>query len=302
MIPGSPLVSVIMPCYEQERYVRNALRSALAQDYSPMEVIVIDDASQDHTHEIIEEVCKAYLGPHRIHYGRNSSNERIEIYNRLMREARGQFIVHAHGDDISFPGRVGKLVHRWLDSGASLIASDAIAIDAQGKVLGRLCNPALGVECTLEKILTHVHCPNVFGSTFGYSREIVDRFGPFDRRRSVIRTDVILPFRAALMKGMAFLNEPLMRCRLHNSRAAQLTYRSSRTDLASGEPNQAERVTQLMYLFETLLKAGDDIIGEDQRNQLLRRMTPTLTTETGIFVRMRNTLIAEGWRYRWTKE
>jgi cellulose synthase/poly-beta-1,6-N-acetylglucosamine synthase-like glycosyltransferase len=59
--PMSALVSIIIPCYNAERWVGEAIRSALKQTYSPVEVIVIDDGSTDRSLDFIksfkDEIC-----------------------------------------------------------------------------------------------------------------------------------------------------------------------------------------------------------------------------------------------------
>ncbi|HEX4350906.1 MAG TPA: glycosyltransferase, partial [Verrucomicrobiae bacterium] len=50
----SPLVSIIIPCYNAERWVKQSIQSALDQNYSPVEIIVIDDGSTDQSLEVIK--------------------------------------------------------------------------------------------------------------------------------------------------------------------------------------------------------------------------------------------------------
>ena len=292
-----------MPCYLQERFVREALRSVLAQEYTPLEIIVIDDASTDRTYEIVVEEAQTYRGPHRVSYSRNSECQRIEIYNQLFKQSRGQFIVHAHGDDISLPDRVNWLVETWQHTGASLIASNVVVIDAEGESHGVLVNPEQEVVCTLDTIVESVRCPHMFGATFGYERAVLERFEPLDRLRSVIKTDAILPFRGALLNGCQFLNRPVLMFRHHEyvSAAAQLTDRSNPKFMPEGERNRAERVCQTHYLLETLDKSQSLIADPNRRDRLRQRLLETLVSDVGEWSKIRNRLIVGGAHCRWVK-
>ncbi|MBK9186224.1 MAG: glycosyltransferase family 2 protein [Moraxellaceae bacterium] len=58
---SKPLVTVIIPAYNHERFVEASIRSVIQQDYENIELVIINDGSQDRTHEIIcnlEECCK----------------------------------------------------------------------------------------------------------------------------------------------------------------------------------------------------------------------------------------------------
>ena len=69
-----PLVTLFVMAYRQERFVRAAVEGALAQTYSPLEIILSDDNSPDGAFAIMEEMAAAYDGPHRIRLNRNPAN------------------------------------------------------------------------------------------------------------------------------------------------------------------------------------------------------------------------------------
>ncbi len=122
-------VSFVMTCYQHEKYVREAVLAAFAQDYEPLEIILSDDCSSDTTFSIIEEENAKYMGPHKVITNRNSIDLGIEHLNKIMSLASGDFIVIAHGDDISLPNRTRRMVETWIDKKVSLVSSNAIIID-----------------------------------------------------------------------------------------------------------------------------------------------------------------------------
>ncbi|WP_284076398.1 glycosyltransferase family 2 protein [Herbaspirillum aquaticum] len=99
-----PLVSVLMPVYNGERYLQPAIRSILGQTMGDFELIVIDDASRDSTPELL-----AACADPRLRVIRHDSNRGIvEALNHGLSYARGQYIARMDADDISHPERLQK--------------------------------------------------------------------------------------------------------------------------------------------------------------------------------------------------
>ena len=96
-MPNKPLVSIITITYNQERFIRQCIESALNQTYPNWEQIIIDDESKDKTPDIIAE----YHDP-RIHYIKQQ-NVGIwrtgESWNKGLRLSQGELIAHLDGDD-----------------------------------------------------------------------------------------------------------------------------------------------------------------------------------------------------------
>ncbi len=98
----SPLVSILMPVYNNEAYVKEAIDSMLCQTLSDFELIVLDDCSTDNGVEIIREIDDK-----RIIYYCNEKN--IGLANNLnvgLKMAKGKYIARMDGDDISLPTRL----------------------------------------------------------------------------------------------------------------------------------------------------------------------------------------------------
>jgi glycosyltransferase involved in cell wall biosynthesis len=70
-----PLVSILLIAYNQEKQITDAVRSALAQTYAPLEIIISDDASSDATFAAIEAAITGYNGPHKVIARRNAANK-----------------------------------------------------------------------------------------------------------------------------------------------------------------------------------------------------------------------------------
>lgn len=92
-----PLVSVIIPTYNQESYIADAIESALKQDYPNLEIVIADDCSSDGTSKAIER----YLKEPKVRYHRNPRNlGRVGNYHQAAHDlASGEWVVNLDGDD-----------------------------------------------------------------------------------------------------------------------------------------------------------------------------------------------------------
>ena len=107
MADSQPLVSIGMPVYNGERFIRQALDSLLAQDCENFELIISDNASADGT----QEICLEYAAQDgRIRYYRNENNlGALANFNRVLGLAQGPYFMWAAHDDV-WDARKFKLV------------------------------------------------------------------------------------------------------------------------------------------------------------------------------------------------
>lgn len=104
MHSDKPRLSVIMPVYNAERYVGEAIESILKQTYTDFELLIADDASTDSTKEVINNYAAL---DKRIKTSHNSKNEgKVKTANRLFECCRGDLVTVHDGDDISLPTRL----------------------------------------------------------------------------------------------------------------------------------------------------------------------------------------------------
>ncbi len=133
--PTAPLATFVLFTYNQEKYVREAVEGAFAQTYSPLEIILSDDCSPDGTFAIMQEMAAAYRGPHQVRAVQTPRNLGL-IQHVLLRgrEAQGEVVVVAAGDDISLPERVAVMVQAFTpDVGAAYSRCDQI--NEQGELI-----------------------------------------------------------------------------------------------------------------------------------------------------------------------
>lgn len=103
-----PLVSVLIPCYNADKHVEQAIRSIMTQTYQNLEIIAINDCSTDKTREILIHLAET---DNRIKVVDNEKNLRlIATLNKGIDLCRGEYIARMDADDISFPDRIEKEV------------------------------------------------------------------------------------------------------------------------------------------------------------------------------------------------
>jgi len=92
-----PKVSIMIPTYNQELFIADAIQSALAQDYGNLEIIISDDCSSDNTGKIAQQ----FLKDSRVKYYKNTQNlGRVGNYHKMLYDyVSGDWIVNLDGDD-----------------------------------------------------------------------------------------------------------------------------------------------------------------------------------------------------------
>ena len=125
--PG-PLVSAVIPTFNGERFVGQAIESALAQTYANLEIIVVDDGSTDATQEVVAR----YGG--RVACLRQPNAGVSAARNRGIREARGDLIAFLDQDDAWYPEKIEKQVAIFESiKDCSVVFSDYSLMDSEGK-------------------------------------------------------------------------------------------------------------------------------------------------------------------------
>lgn len=100
-----PFISILIPCFNAERWIKGTINSALAQDYPHKEVIVVDDGSTDNSWELIQG-----YGP-RIRAERTSNKGACSARNYLLQLSKGEWLQYLDADDYLLHGKVSSQVH-----------------------------------------------------------------------------------------------------------------------------------------------------------------------------------------------
>ena len=224
---GDELVSVVVPAFEHEAHVEEALRSVAAQEGVPLELIVVDDASSDGTVAVVERL---FAEPG--FAARFAGGLRLEVHpvnrgahaalNHGLSLARGGLLAILNSDDAWAPGRLAGLRDALARTGAALAFSRVAFVDAASR-------PAPPSEETF-RLRRHQDvidgAPSVSFAclsgnaalttgNFFFTRALWEQVGPFAPLRYCHDWDFLL--RAVLHTEPVFVRRPLYRYRLHGA-------------------------------------------------------------------------------------
>lgn len=212
-----PLLTFALFAYNQEKYIAEAVKGALAQTYTPLEIILSDDCSKDATYEIMEAMASNYSGPHTLKLNRNGSNLGIGSHvNKVLSMASGSWIIMAAGDDVSKPDRTASLFQLSLEhSRYKALFSGMEVIGDDGRKIGMRLLPGEITQRHNLSMRMRSWCPGVHGSTSAWHRDLFAFFGALDSK--AVTEDRILALRAALLGEIGYSAAPLVSYRRHDN-------------------------------------------------------------------------------------
>ncbi|MDA8381589.1 MAG: glycosyltransferase [Betaproteobacteria bacterium] len=174
---ASPLVSVILPTYNRPELLSDALQSALGQTYSPIEVIVVNDAGTD-----VEGLVRWLGRDADVTYIRHGRNRGLAAArNTALRVARGDVIVYLDDDDLFLPEHVSTIVKALNEGHGAFVYTDADYVLERlenGKRLEQSrARPYDGVEYSKERLHVHNFIPV---NCWAHRRSALAQVGYFD--------------------------------------------------------------------------------------------------------------------------
>ena len=294
-----PVLTFALISFNQEPFVREAVEAAFAQTYSPLEIVLSDACSEDRSFEIMRGMAAGYKGPHRLILNRMPARKAIGGHlNRVMEISRGELIFCAAADDVSLPGRTEAVYRAWEGSGrrATSVHSDYTQIDANGREIPRILKgkSAFSGETIQEQKVEPLRFirtlePVVFGCTHAFSRSLFRTFG--NLLEDVTHEDDVLAFRSVLAGKLIYINQPLVKYRMHSNNV----YLSSGGRSASllGLEREEERLSGGFRNREIMHKAFlADLTTAKMRGIISQEAFDELSAEAGR-LRLRNELMYE---------
>ena len=204
------LVSVVLPVYNCERFIGQAIESILNQTYKNIELIVIDDGSNDNSLTIIN----SYSYDPRLIIVSRENKGLVYSLNEAIGLAKGQYIARMDSDDISMLDRLETQVDFFADNNdVAIVGSRTILIDEEGELIGK-CHRPLSDEAIHSYLyygspLTH---PSIM-----YNLHVLSKYDIKYRAEDYPAEDLGLFLRISSKNKIRNLKQPLLKYRITKS-------------------------------------------------------------------------------------
>lgn len=206
-----PGISIIVDSYNHERFVEATIRSAMAQDYEPLQVIVIDDGSPDRSQEIIKSFGNRITSVFQENQGQ------VAACRHALALAKHEIVIFLDSDDLLEPHAAAAVAGVWRD-GVSKVQYCLHVIDERGARNGNIF-PKFSADLTPETVRAEMirsgSYPDSPTSGNAYDRRFLERVLPLLPRRNGF--DGELNGIAPLYGDVISLNQPLGSYRIHGA-------------------------------------------------------------------------------------
>lgn len=199
------MISVVLPVYNGEKYLRESIDSILNQTYKEFELIVVNDCSTDSTKQIVEDYM---MKDSRVKIVNNTTNQKLpKSLNIGFDSCSGDYYTWTSDDNVFLPDAFEKLV-RCLENGkADLVFSMCEVIDDYGKVIDRT---------ERYEDLDELYYKNIVLACFMYKREVHETLGGYDVNKFLVE-DYDFWLRAYRRYKFLFIPEWLYQVRFHKN-------------------------------------------------------------------------------------
>jgi glycosyltransferase involved in cell wall biosynthesis len=262
-----PLVSVLIPAFNHERFVQRCLDSVLEDPYPAKELIIIDDGSTDRTAERIADWVATHCMDIPIEYVRRENRGVAATLNELAARANGEFLRPGASDDYLLPGGLDALVRYLLaHPGKGAVIGDSVVVDRDGN---KLHDSGMRVLHGADK--------HLYQSDDGIRRAIISHWaigGPVAlMRRSALDTvdrwseglrieDWDLFLRLAAADALGFIDVSVCAYRIHSTNVSKTRHTATRIcHLAESRQVALRRACLFDEPYKTLLRAQSHYIG-----------------------------------------
>lgn len=294
-----PLITFALFAYNQEKYIREAVESAFAQTYEPLEIILSDDFSTDSTYRIMSDLVESYKGRHSIKLFRNDKNLGLvgHINKVFLDITDSDLVVVQAGDDVSLPERTALLWQAWESAPCkpTIISSAMSFINTVGEEVGGIIPPETGLknDQTFEVILN----PNgrLYGASSMYHKDVFKIFGALDLAQV---EDGPLSIRGQLLGPSIALEQKLVKKRITESNMSGHGSKDYKTYYIKGNEWRVSIYQQVLkdLKSENFLKLNRFINHEFFHSECRRRMqihadALSLVKSKSFFVRLQKWLV-----------
>ncbi len=203
----TPLVSIIIPCYNAEKYIEETILSVIRQTYTKVEIVVIDDGSTDNSATIIKGLSRQY----NLKYFFQDNTGVSTARNAGIMASSGEYIVPLDADDILLPESIEKKVKLAVQGNYDLVYSWVEVTDDNLNSI-KVCK-GRGPQNLLDELFVFSPPAIISPSSTLIKRAVFNEIGYFDTNLSV-SADVDMWIRIAKSKKVGQVAETLSQYRL----------------------------------------------------------------------------------------
>jgi FkbM family methyltransferase len=169
------LVSAILPAYNAEKYINQAIESVLIQNYRHFELVIINDGSTDRT----EQIINSYKDEH-IRYFKQANRGLAATHNEGIRQSRGEFLIKIDADDFIAVDFIGRHLNEFYNHrDADMVYCDDYLVEEDGKPIRIIKRPEYSDRRILIRDLFRAGFPVVPFRTC-INRRVFEKIGLFD--------------------------------------------------------------------------------------------------------------------------
>ncbi|MDX1411266.1 MAG: glycosyltransferase, partial [Nitrospirales bacterium] len=209
-----PKVTVIIPVFNGQRYIREALNSVFTQTYRNYEIVIVDDGSKDGSLVILDGFGD------RIQLIQQANHGQAEARNAGIKRATGKYVAFLDQDDVWYPSKLERQVALLeADSEAVMVHCDMDSIDENGNVIQQSVTSSTRMSPQKGLTMTRLFGwdPCIYPSTMLIRRTAIDRIGGFDPEIPWYGEDIDLMLRLREIGHFLFLEEAGTQYRKHSN-------------------------------------------------------------------------------------
>jgi len=174
-LKNSPLISVVIPAYNAEKFIEEAIHSILNQSYQNVEIWVADDGSTDRTKELVDKISELNEKVHTDHNEKNLGY--LKTCNKLKARCSGDLITFQDSDDYSAPNRL-EILASYLEShpDIGMVGSNFSKVYENGEKVfdSDQASDHEGIVSAMPELF------NFCGATFMFRKEVYEKIGPYN--------------------------------------------------------------------------------------------------------------------------
>ncbi len=277
----TPLVSILIPAYNHERFIERCLDSVLEEPYPAKELVIIDDGSTDGTGDKIADWVARHRGRLPVQYVRRGNKGITATLNELAVRAHGKFLRPGASDDYLLPGGLqAQMRYLLAHPGKGAVFGDSVVVDRDGNKL-------------YDSGMCDLHGANKrrYRSDAGIRHAIISHWaigGPVTLiKRSALETvecwreglridDWDLFLRLAATDALGFIDVNVCAYRLHGNNLSKVPHTPTRiVNLVESQQVAIRREGLFEEPYRTLLRAQSHYIGA-KISFLEKRLWPLL--------------------------